>query len=57
MDYLVKKGGVEGTRLEAKGYGSSKPLADNATEEGREKNRRVEFNIIEQTEPEAKPAQ
>ncbi|HEY0466434.1 MAG TPA: OmpA family protein, partial [Polyangiaceae bacterium] len=47
MKYLVDHG-IEKERLTAKGYGSSKPIADNETEEGREKNRRVEFNIIEQ---------
>lgn len=35
--------GVKGRRLSVKGYGGSKPIADNATPEGRSQNRRVEF--------------
>ena len=35
--------GVAGERLEAKGYGDTKPLEDNKTPKGREANRRVEF--------------
>lgn len=46
MDYLVKNG-VAKERLSAKGFGSSEPIADNKTEEGREKNRRVEFTIVD----------
>jgi outer membrane protein OmpA-like peptidoglycan-associated protein len=47
MTYLVGHG-VEKDRVTAKGWGTEKPIADNSTEEGREKNRRVEFNILEQ---------
>lgn len=45
-DYLVDKG-IAPDRLEAKGYGESRPIADNATKSGRTKNRRVEIHITE----------
>ncbi|GMU87209.1 MAG: hypothetical protein AMXMBFR48_24500 [Ignavibacteriales bacterium] len=40
--WLISKG-VDKNRVTAKGYGPNKPIADNATEEGRAKNRRIEF--------------
>jgi outer membrane protein OmpA-like peptidoglycan-associated protein len=45
--YMVKQFGVKGSRIAAFGYGFSKPIADNNTEEGRQKNRRVEIFIKE----------
>ncbi|SDI46075.1 Outer membrane protein OmpA [Pseudomonas flavescens] len=44
-DVLVNQYGVGGTRVEAVGYGESRPVADNATEEGRAINRRVEAEV------------
>lgn len=45
-DYLVGKG-VENGRLSTAGYGESQPVADNATDEGRALNRRVELKVQE----------
>lgn len=39
--YLVEKG-INGDRIEAVGYGDQQPVADNDTEEGRQRNRRIE---------------
>lgn len=44
---LLESYGVEGKRVTAKGFGASKPVASNNTEEGRAKNRRTEFLILE----------
>ncbi|MBL8001770.1 MAG: OmpA family protein [Flavobacteriales bacterium] len=46
VDALVKEK-IEVERLAWKGYGETKPLAPNTTEEGRAKNRRVEFRVVE----------
>ena len=43
--YLLQKG-IHASRLIAKGYGSSVPIASNNTAEGRQLNRRTEFEII-----------
>jgi len=45
-EYMLKKGFKE-NRVEAKGFGSTKPIADNATEAGKKKNRRVEIVLGE----------
>ena len=42
--YLVSKG-VNGSNLTAHGYGKTKPIASNDTDEGRAQNRRVEFEV------------
>ena len=46
MNYLSSHG-VSPGRLQAKGFGESRPIADNSTEDGRALNRRVELNPIE----------
>jgi outer membrane protein OmpA-like peptidoglycan-associated protein len=49
-DFLLRNG-VEASRLEAKGYGLTKPIAPNKGEKGRSKNRRVAFIILERAAP------
>jgi OOP family OmpA-OmpF porin len=49
LQYLVDHG-VAQERLVSKGFGESKPIGDNATPEGKEANRRVEFIILEQAD-------
>lgn len=44
-EYLISKG-IAGFRIQFKGYGDTKPIADNSTDEGRKMNRRVEFVIL-----------
>ena len=44
-DYLIKLG-IDPERLDARGYGEADPIADNATPEGRDRNRRVELHIL-----------
>jgi OmpA-OmpF porin, OOP family len=48
VEYIVKKG-IARTRLTSSGFGSKKPLMSNETDQGRQKNRRVEFHIKSQT--------
>lgn len=45
VKYLGEKG-VANERMDAVGYGESMPVADNATDEGRELNRRVELKVV-----------
>jgi len=51
MQFLVNPGGIAATRLTSMGYGFSKPIADNATKEGRQKNRRVDLVIMDKKTP------
>jgi len=46
--YLIENGKVAAGRLVAKGYGDTRPVADNATRSGRDTNRRVVFSLSEQ---------
>lgn len=50
MDWLAAHG-VEAARLTARGYGDARPIADNSSEAGRARNRRVEFVIVRKAAP------
>jgi outer membrane protein OmpA-like peptidoglycan-associated protein len=43
-DFLAESG-VDAKRMKTVGYGATKPIADNATADGRAKNRRIEFTV------------
>lgn len=45
VDYLVKKG-IDVKRLKSKGFGETRPIADNNTDDGRAKNRRTELQVL-----------
>jgi outer membrane protein OmpA-like peptidoglycan-associated protein len=44
--WLIEQGRIDGARLRARGLGPVAPLASNESEEGRRKNRRVQFTIL-----------
>ncbi|MGI8513954.1 MAG: OmpA family protein, partial [Acidimicrobiia bacterium] len=44
LDYMVAAG-LPAANLSPEGFGESRPIADNGTEEGRAKNRRIEFTL------------
>ncbi len=61
LRYLIEKGGIDSAKLSSVGYGDTKPVAGNATEVGRQQNRRVDIVLYssasarEQSELAAKP--
>jgi chemotaxis protein MotB len=63
LRYLLEKGGIDSAKLSSVGYGDTKPVAGNATEVDRQKNRRVDIVLYspesagEQSEPAAKPSE
>ena len=60
VKYLVLQG-ISGDRLEAHGYGQTRPIRENTTQPGRAANRRVEFHVldpaVDATVQEAKPGE
>lgn len=44
-DYLLKNFNIDPGRIKAVGFGSTRPIADNATEEGKRQNRRIDFVV------------
>jgi outer membrane protein OmpA-like peptidoglycan-associated protein len=51
-DWLAERG-IAHSRLKVVGYGSSRPIADNSTSQGRERNRRIEIVRVESQAPAA----
>lgn len=49
--YLMEKGGIDSARISSIGYADTKPLASNATEAGRQRNRRVEIVLYSPGSP------
>jgi OOP family OmpA-OmpF porin len=45
-NYIIDNFGIDAKRLRAEGFGETRPIADNNTDEGRQRNRRVESVLI-----------
>ncbi len=56
LRYLVEKGGIDSARISSVGYGDTKPVVSNATEAGRQKNRRVDI-VLYSPEPAQAPSE
>ena len=51
LRWLTSKGHIEASRLTARGFGQEVPIAENDSDEGRQKNRRVQFKIVQTNKP------
>ena len=57
LDLMVERFDIDPRRVSVAGYGERRPIADNATPEGRAKNRRVDIAILSQSAAEMAPKQ
>ncbi len=55
VDYMVREFGFPPDKVNPAGYGEYRPIADNATEQGRQKNRRVDIVILSDLEASKEP--
>jgi len=46
-NWIIQNGGIDPKRIKTRGAGSDEPIADNKTNAGREKNRRIEFKALQ----------
>ncbi|MNL75232.1 Photosystem I chlorophyll a apoprotein A2 [compost metagenome] len=46
VQYYLQQAGIAADRILAKGYGETKPMAPNDSDENRQKNRRIEWRIL-----------
>ncbi|AKG36526.1 flagellar motor protein MotB [Paenibacillus durus] len=52
LRFFLEKGGLKSSQFQYAGYADTRPAADNATESGRQKNRRVEIIVLRQLQEE-----
>ena len=50
LEYLVAHG-IDRSTISSEGFGETRPIADNATAQGRQRNRRIEFRLVRENQP------
>ncbi|KUO76108.1 MAG: hypothetical protein APF77_02140 [Clostridia bacterium BRH_c25] len=55
VKYLIEENGIESKRMSASGYSDQHPVDDNTTQEGRQKNRRVDMVILREEKNDTNP--